>query len=447
MPEPLSEPRPPDALRLPTAVRVGYALGSLASGAFGTVPGLLLLPYLTDSLAIPAGLAGLLVLLPKAWDVALNPVVGRISDRTVSKQGPRRPFVLAGGLCLAVAFSAMFAHPGFGQTGGTAWVVAWFATCATAFAFFQVPYIAMPAEITQDPGERTRLMTLRIAVLAVAILACGAGAPEIRNAIGGPAGYRVMGLAVSALIVVGVVAAYLGTARAPVGEVRPSAATWADVLRAVREAVAFRKLWLAFVIQAVGVGTMLAGVEYMARVALLRPGLSSVLFAAFVGPALLVMPLWQLAANRFGKLRCYQAASVIFGAGTASLLFAGNAVGPVIGLVVFIGAGYAGMQVFPLSLLPDVTAHEEARTQSRRAGLFAGVWTAGETLGLALGPGIYGAVLAAGGYVSGAEGSAQPASAAKAVLIGFAVLPAVFALAPLFLLRDKTLTHIAAKGV
>jgi Na+/melibiose symporter-like transporter len=438
---------PLEALRLPTAVRVGYALGSLASGAFGTVPGLLLLPYLTDSLAIPAGLAGLLVLLPKAWDVALNPIVGRLSDRTVSKRGPRRPFVLAGGLCLAVAFSAMFAHPGLGQVGGTAWVVAWFAVCATAFAFFQVPYVAMPAEMTQDPGERTRLMTLRIAVLAVAILACGAGAPEIRDAIGGPGGYRVMGLAVSALIVAGVVAAYVGTAGAPTGEVRPSAATWADVLRAVREAAAFRKLWLAFVIQAVGVGTMLAGVEYMAKVVLRRPGLSSVLFGAFVGPALLVMPLWQLAANRYGKLKCYQAASVIFGVGTASLLFAGTSLVPVLGLVVLVGAGYAGLQVFPLSLLPDVTAHEEARTQSRRAGLFAGVWTAGETLGLALGPGIYGSVLAVGGYVSGSAATAQPESAALAVRVGFSVLPAVFALAPLWLLRDKQLAQVAAKGV
>lgn len=67
-------------------VRSGYALGSLATGAFGTVPGLLLLPYLTDNLAVPAALAGLLVLLPKAWDVVLNPVVGRISTTPPVRQ-------------------------------------------------------------------------------------------------------------------------------------------------------------------------------------------------------------------------------------------------------------------------------------------------------------------------------------------------------------------------
>ena len=72
------------AVHLPRKVRLGYATGSLVTGAFGTVPGLLLLPYLTDTLGVAAGLAGLLVLLPKAWDVVVNPVAGRLSDPTTA---------------------------------------------------------------------------------------------------------------------------------------------------------------------------------------------------------------------------------------------------------------------------------------------------------------------------------------------------------------------------
>src|SRR5262245_17618297 len=94
-------------IALPTRVPVGYSLGSLATGAFGTVPGLLLLPYLTDDLGVASALAGVLVLLPKAWDVVFNPIVGRISDRA----GTRRPYLLGGGLALAVLFAAMFAGP------------------------------------------------------------------------------------------------------------------------------------------------------------------------------------------------------------------------------------------------------------------------------------------------------------------------------------------------
>ena len=78
---------------LPRRVRIGYGSGSVATGAFGTVPGLMLLPFLTDSLGIASLAAGLIVFLPKGWDVILNPIAGRISDRTVDPRGPRRPWL------------------------------------------------------------------------------------------------------------------------------------------------------------------------------------------------------------------------------------------------------------------------------------------------------------------------------------------------------------------
>src|SRR3954468_10680542 len=96
---------------LPRGVRIGYGSGSVATGAFGTVPGLMLLPYLTDTLGITALLAGFIVFAPKAWDVLLNPVAGRVSDRTADPRGPRRPWLLRGGLALAVCFALLFAGP------------------------------------------------------------------------------------------------------------------------------------------------------------------------------------------------------------------------------------------------------------------------------------------------------------------------------------------------
>src|SRR6185436_14990339 len=116
---------------LPRRVLAGYSLGSLVTGAFGTVPGLLLLPYLTDTLGVAAGVAGLLVLLPKAWDVLVNPVAGRISDRTRTSIGARRPYLLAGGIGVAILFAAMFAGPfGIGDRA-PAYVSAMFFLTAT----------------------------------------------------------------------------------------------------------------------------------------------------------------------------------------------------------------------------------------------------------------------------------------------------------------------------
>ena len=86
-------------------------------------------------------------------------------------------------------------------------LVAFFA-CATAYAFFQVPFVAMPAELTDDYDERTRLMTWRVALLALTILLTGASAPLIRDAVGGRDGYRLMGLAMAVVITIGVVVAF-----------------------------------------------------------------------------------------------------------------------------------------------------------------------------------------------------------------------------------------------
>lgn len=96
---------------MPRRVRIGYGLGSLCTGTFATVPGLILLYYLTDVLAVPAAVAGAAVFLPKAWDVLINPLVGAVSDRSRLSGGPRRPFLLIGACTLPPLFALLFAAP------------------------------------------------------------------------------------------------------------------------------------------------------------------------------------------------------------------------------------------------------------------------------------------------------------------------------------------------
>ncbi|MGW5671389.1 MFS transporter [Micromonospora sp. NPDC003776] len=429
---------------LPRRVHVGYATGSLVTGAFGTVPGLLLLPYLTDTLGVAAGVAALLVLLPKAWDVLVNPVAGRISDRTRSRWGARRPYLLGGGLALAVLFASIFAAPfGAGPAAGAYVAVAFLAT-ATAFAFFQVPYVAMPAELTDDPAERTRLMSWRIAVLALTILVSGAVAPAVVTAGGdGLPGHRWMGLFVAALIVVGTVGAFLGTRAAPAGTVGASEPSLRAQLAVAGRNRPFRLLLVCFVVQSAGVATVLAGVKYFADQVLRDPRTGpTLLFACFVGPALLVMPVWTRVGARFGKRAGLVVASLLFAAGALALVASpALPAAAVYAVVALIGVGYAGQQVFALAMLPDCIAYDTARTGRRQAGVFTGLWTAGETFGLALGPGLYGLVLQLSGYVSSATGvaAAQSAGARLGVLLGFTALPAVLVALPVLLLRGYTL--------
>ena len=94
-----------------------------------------------------------------------------------------------------------------------------------------------------------------------------------------------------------------------------------------------------------------------------------------------------------------------------------------------VGVGYAGCQVFPMAMLPDVAAVDAARTGENRAGVYTGVWTAGETFGLALGPALFALLLALGGYLS-SEGReiTQPDSALTAIALGFSIVPAALTL-------------------
>jgi Na+/melibiose symporter-like transporter len=428
---------------LPRGVRVGYGSGSVATGAFGTVPGLMLLPYLTDSLGIAALLAGFIVFLPKAWDVVLNPVAGRISDRTVDPRGPRRPWLLRAGIALAAGFALLFAAPGMATALEALWVLVLFLACATAYAFFQVPYVAMPAELTSSYDERTRLMTWRVAILAFTIMLAGATAPAIRDAVGGRDGYRVMGLVMAAIILVGVLSAYAGTRHAPVRAPLPGAGTLRDQLRIVAGAHDFRHLLTTFVVQALATGCMLAGVDYLASDVLGSDGATTVLFVCFVGPALVLTPAWSALGTRIGKKRGYVASSVILAAGALVAATAQAAPAALVYVaVVLVGVGYAGCQVFPMAMLPDAAAVDARRTGSNRAGVYTGVWTAGETLGLALGPGVYALVLAIGGYRSSTDDEtvAQPDSALTAITLGFSVLPALLILASLWWLRRYSLT-------
>ena len=134
--------------KLSPRVRIGYALGGITTGTYGTVPGLILMPFLTDHLGVAAALAGLIVFAPKAWDFVLNPIAGRISDRSKHPGDRRRPFVIRAGALLAAVFVVLFLGPTHPPLMAGLWVLLLSLVGATVYAFYQVPFLSMAAEIT-----------------------------------------------------------------------------------------------------------------------------------------------------------------------------------------------------------------------------------------------------------------------------------------------------------
>lgn len=435
------------AQRLTSGQRFGYAFGSFGTGGFATVPGLVLLFYLTDVLGVAAAVASLVVFIPKAWDVIIAPVMGGISDKTMLRHGSRVRWLLVGGLIIGPMFALTFAAPGALQGNAAAlWVGVFFLFAITGFATFQVTYLAMPAEFTDDYSERTRIMSIRIVFLTLSILLFGAGAPVLVKAFGsGRVGYAGMGVVVGALLVIATVVCWAilrKTKSYTQAETEPS---FKERVAAVRENRWFLLLGITFVCQALGVGAMLAAVPYLATYILGGGELEqTILFVCLVGPAILVMPLWSIVARRMGKHRGFLMASGIFLVAAIGLFFSRSlpdaAVYVLVGMV---GVAYAGMQMFPLAMLPDAVSADAAIHGSQRAGVFTGVWAAGETVSLALGPAVVGLILAVTGFISseGDQTVTQPTTALTGIVLSFSLFPALMMLLSLPTLFKYDLTE------
>ncbi|MFB7243855.1 MFS transporter [Streptomyces populi] len=418
-----------------------YGLGSVGTGLFSTVPGLLLLYFMTDTLGVPAGIAGLVVALPKAWDAVFNPVVGAASDREAVRTGRRTRLLVAGGLALPVTFAAMFLSPMTG-TGAAAWVTVTFVLAASAFSLFQVPYVALPAEMSPVPSVRTRIMVWRIVFLTLGILVAGGAAPLVVDAAGGGRkGYGAMGLTVGLVIAAVLLVPALGTrwVRSRPG---PEPLGLVAAFRTARGNRAFFALLLSFVLQAAAVAIMLAAAPYVATYRLGGYGLTSMLFVCLVAPSAVAVPLWAKAAGRWGRLRCLTVATCGYALGAVGLFPAAGGGGTVsvaltLTLCGLLGVCYAALQVLPLALLPDTVHADTARTGQVQSGAFTGLWTAGETVGLAAGPGAYSIALASTGFVSSTldHPVAQTATARTGILLGFSLVPALLMLLSLPALR------------
>lgn len=408
-----------------------YAAGSLGTGAFGTLPGLVLAYYLTDSIGVAAALATVLVLVPKLVDVLAYPLIGALSDRASHRRGYRTGLMLAGALALPVLFVATFAAPTSWGTGAAGlWVMGFFLLASLAYSCFQVPYLALPAELTDDSGHRVTILAWRVAVLAGTILLVGGGGPAVRDMAGsGATGYVLMAAVVAAIMLVGMLWATFGAGRRtvlradqPLGGLAHEYRDGIDAMRLTRP---FRLLVLVFCLQAVATAVMLAGGQYVATYVLGDETALTGLFVALIAPALLVMPLWARLAHRRGKIAALTWATLLFTVAGLLLVLAGFAPGAWVHLpVAMAGVAYAGMQALPMSMLPDATDLDRELGGRRRSGAMSGLWTASETGSMALGPVVVLALLAVGGFESG--GVAEQSDTARwAIVLGFSLVPAL----------------------
>ncbi|MEU0269839.1 MFS transporter [Nocardioides sp. NPDC006303] len=427
-----------------------YGAGSIGMGVWVTVPGLLLLYFLTDVLGVAPFLAGLTILAPKVVDVIVHPLLGSRSDREAVRLGHRRSMMTRGAM-LGVAMAALFAVPG-GLDGWSAavWVCCWLVVGNLLFASFQVPYLTTASDLDIGYHERTRVFVYRMAFLTVGLLSAGVIAPAL-TASGARSSYARMAVILGVVIVVTAFVAIRGVRRlTDECGVRPpevgAAHSALDDLRVAWRDRNFRFLALSYLLTGTTTHLFLAALPFVTDHIFDDKKLTALLMGLFLGPALVAGPGWRALSRRIGKQRGLLLCQSIFAVGSLVLLV-GAAVGIAVtaAAVVALGVAFAGLQLFAFAMVPD--AVDAARSAGvSRAGAYTGAWTATEALGTALGPYLYAGVLGLGGFVSTTAGEEviQSQSALVAVIVGFTIVPAVLMSGAILLQRRYELDSPAS---
>ena len=148
-------------MKLSIKEKIGYGLGDTASHFVWDMVGFWLLFFYTDIYGISAAAAGTIMLIARFWDMITDPVVGIISDRTRSRWGKFRPYILFSAIPYAALAILTFTTPNLGATGKVIYAGATYILLMTAYTFINLPYSALGAVMTSDTYERAGLNTYR----------------------------------------------------------------------------------------------------------------------------------------------------------------------------------------------------------------------------------------------------------------------------------------------
>lgn len=427
--------------------RIGYALGDSASNLFWKTFEFFLVLYYTDVFGLTPASVATMLLVTRVWDAAADPLMGLLADRTSTRWGKFRPYVLLGAPALALSAILAFTTPDGGAGTKLAYAYVTHTLLMLAYTVVNVPYSALLGVMTDDPVERTRLSSLRFAGAFVAgvfvqkftldLVALFGRGDEARGWQHTMALYGLVGLAL-------LVVTFVTTRErvAPAREVKPS-------LRADLAALLSSRPWLTLF----GLGLLVIVAFWV------RGGASAYYFKYFVGDSALLG--WFLASGgiaallgallttevsrRLGKRNAYAALMALSALTMAALFW----VPPESLVAIFalnaLGAFLLGPTA-PLvwSMYADTADHTEWRTGRRATGLVFAAAMFGTKLGGALGGFCTGMLLTWFGYVAGAE---QSAETLRGLVLMMSFVPAgVCALAALLVLGypldESTLTRI-----
>ncbi len=405
----------------------GWAAGEVGLACYAAISTIYLLYFATHVLRFPPVWAGLALLVPRVWNVVADPMVGVLSDRTRTRYGRRRPFLLGGalfwGLCFAVLFNL---RRGQASAVDILWFGAVFLLNNTGLSLYQVPYSTMLAEISRDQTVRTRLAGYREIVARAAVLLTLLSGPWLLGRYTSESrGFGIIGGVFGAAIILSGLVAFFSTRDAAETDAAPPRD---HGLRAQLATLTGNRplAWLSASFLMVNVGDAVfsgALVYYLTRVLGESPAAIGTLYPVSSITGILVAPLWWRAANRLGKIPVCRVALALnalccllplgITPGHAGLMYA---------FMVLYGLSNTGARLLPNAMAPDTADLDQARTGERREGAIFGIFVFVQQTGFAVGGFLLSLLLAAGVHAGAAPGTHEPTT--SAILLTFTLASA-----------------------
>jgi GPH family glycoside/pentoside/hexuronide:cation symporter len=435
-----------EKLRLGT--KLGFGVGDLGGNLFYTLISFYVLYFLTDVAGLAAAAAGTAIMAGKLWDAFSDPMVGLISDRTKSRWGRRRPYLLFGAVPLGFCLALFFWPVGLSDQNTLFWwSLLTFAVLNTAYSFVNIPYTSLSPELTPDYNERTSLNGYRFVFAAVGTLCGAAFVDPIRGLFPGDAktGFFAVGVLYGCIIAVTAVITGSSVRERPSVDHKTSSSllkSWLDVWKNRP----FRIILGTYTLHLVGLAFLTGILKYFFQYVLHDGASTTTALFFLLAVAMLFIPISVLFSKRFGKVITYQLALVILAVCSLLISFFGAAGGNsfVFTVMAFAGIGLGFSYVPPFAMSPDAIEVEARKTGRREEGAYYGLWNFAIKFAAACGAAVLGWALGWSGYVANQE---QNPAALWTMQLLIGPVPAFFFLAAAALLFRYPLDQAAYKKI
>jgi glucuronide carrier protein len=413
---------------------IGYATGDAGNNLAFSMASMFLLLYYTDVAGITAAAAGTIFLVVRVWDGLGDLIAGRLVDRTNTRWGKFRPWLLFGSVPLLLLSVLTFRVPDTSMGLKLLYAYLTYGALAFVYSLVNIPYGSLAAAMTQDSNERAKLGSARsMGAAATILLLAFVVAPQIQNS---PDLQRSLTLTTGAFVVVGFLL-YLTTFLTARENVERDVAVVGlrESLQTLKRNRALVTLCISAVIFLTGMFALQTIGIYYARDVLGNANLFIAITAAQIGLMFVAAPLVPRLARRFGKRRVYMAGGVVGAVGAAIVFFAPATVPAIaIGGFVVIGGALAIVNILMWALEADTVEYGEWQTGIRTEGTTYAAFSFTRKVGQALGGAAAAYTIAAFGYVAGSE--AQSSAAIFGIRAAAGLVPIVtFLLAAAVMLR------------